>query len=435
MKKSLPKTSAAHWLSKVKKPAGSALYGVQIAYRGTRRRFPLETANKETAAEKARDIYLSLVGGGMDATLQRFKPKSVKPIPASTIGAWITAVRATAEFRPATLDNYAVCLRLIASRIANIGDLPVLDASGAQKVDGKGNPVWHSKHDYRTGGRAAWVAKVEALPLSILSESAIQRWKVDYVSQAGAAEDARKRAGNSVGSLLRCAKSLFSPKARKYASKEIILPEPLPFASIEIPKKSGSAYQSKMDAATMIAAAMKELKGEQLKIFILALCCGLRKREIDLLTWKQVDFEKGVIRIEATEHFHPKTDDSTGSVDLDSETVELLQGWKETTAGVFVVHSKRKPRHMVKSSSYRCAPHFEPLNTWLKSKGITARKPLHELRKELGAVLASGPGIFAAQSVLRHRKISTTASFYADKKGRITAGFGSLLKHPQEPTP
>ena len=42
-------------------------------------------------------------------------------------------------------------------------------------------------------------------------------------------------------------------------------------------------------------------------------------------------------------------------------------------------------------------------------------------------MLASTHGIFAAQSVLRHAQIATTAAYYVDKKRRISAGLGSLL--------
>lgn len=89
--------------------------------------------------------------------------------------------------------------------------------------------------------------------------------------------------------------------------------------------------------------------------------------------------------------------------------------------------SSRPPRHDASRVNYRCEPHFEDLYVWLRKQGVTARKPLHELRKELGALLASSQGIFAAQSVLRHAQISTTAAYYTDKKRRITAGLGSLL--------
>ena len=62
------------------------------------------------------------------------------------------------------------------------------------------------------------------------------------------------------------------------------------------------------------------------------------------------------------------------------------------------------------------------MNAWLRSKGITANKPLHELRKELGALIATEQGIYAASRFLRHSDISTTARHYADHKARISVG-------------
>ena len=169
------------------------------------------------------------------------------------------------------------------------------------------------------------------------------------------------------------------------------------------------------------------MRVNRLRFFYLGLLCGLRKREIDLLTWAQVDFGKGVIRIEHTEYFQPKSEDSTGEIDLDAELLVLLQGWKAQASGAFVIESTRKPKHETSRVNYRCEPHFETLYSWLRKQGITARKPLHELRKELGAILASTQGIFAAQSVLRHAQISTTAAYYTNKKKRISAGLGVLL--------
>lgn len=427
LKKAAPKTAAAYWLGKVKKPAGSALYGVQIAYRGKRHRFPLETANAEAAAEKARSIYLSLVANGWDGALAQFKPQAVQQFKPATLGAWVEAVKATAELRPTTFTTYTQCLRQIAAEIEDIGDQPALDENGNPKRDRKRRPVLLSRFDYRAGGREAWIAKVDALPISVLSAAAVQRWKLEYIGRAGNAPDARRRAENSAASLIRCARSLFSDKARKYASAELVLPDPLPFAGVELPKKGNTTYQSKIDAGELIAKARQGLTGEPFKIFTLGLLCGLRKREIDLLTWSQVDFTKGVIRIEHTEYLHPKSEDSAGEVDLDPETMALLRGWKATASGPFVIESTRPPRHDTSRVNYRCTRHFETLYKWLREQGVTARKPLHELRKELGALLASSHGIFAAKSVLRHAQISTTAAYYTDKKRRITAGLGALL--------
>jgi integrase len=209
------------------------------------------------------------------------------------------------------------------------------------------------------------------------------------------------------------------------------LPDPAPFDGVKLPKKGNTAYSSRIDAPSLIAKALTDLAGEPFKIFTFGMFCGLRKREIDLLTWAQVDFEKGVIRIERTEYFSPKSEDSTGTIDLDPETLALLRGWHANKTGPFVVDSPRAPKHTTSRVNYRCTPHFDTLYTWLKAQGITARKPLHELRKELGALLASSQGIFAAQSVLRHSQISTTAAYYTDKKRRITAGLGALLTPPE----
>jgi hypothetical protein len=52
---------------------------------------------------------------------------------------------------------------------------------------------------------------------------------------------------------------------------------------------------------------------------------------------------------------------------------------------------------------------------------------LHELRKEVGAIVATTHGIYAASRYLRHSDITTTARHYADQKERINVGLGKLL--------
>lgn len=431
-----PKTDSRHWQGRLFKNTftrdgerqETADWCVRMSAKGRRETFNLATPNAEAAALRALKIYKTLAGAGWDATLAEHKPAAApKPAKPATIGEWVESVRATTDFRPATLTNYAQSLRQIASEIEDIGDQPALNEDGTPKRDRKRHPILLSRFDHKAGGRNAWLAKVDALPLSVLSAAAVQRWKLEYIARAGNAPDARRRAENSAASLIRCARALFSEKAREFAAKELILPDPLPFAGVKLPKKGNTAYQSRIDAGTLIANARAELTGEPFKIFTLGLLCGLRKREIDLLIWSQVDFKKGVIRIERTEYFQPKSEDSAGEVDLDPETVALLRGWKANATGPFVIESSRPPRHEASRTNYRCTPHFDSLYTWLKKHGITARKPLHELRKELGAILASTQGIFAAQSALRHAQISTTASYYTDKKRRITAGLGALL--------
>ena len=416
-----------YWTPKVRKVDGSPDFSVQIAFARRRMRFPLKTPNREVAGRKALIIYQSLVANGWGATLAIHKPDAAKPTRCATVGELLGEVKATAGFKEPTFIQYGQCLRQIIADIAGIGDQPAMDEKGEIKRDKDNRIIYLSRFDYRAGGRDAWSAKVDTVPLDKLTADAVQRWRLRYLEKAGRAPDAVRRAQNSANSIIRNARSLFSEKALKFVKAKLVLPEPLPFADAKLEKRGSTRYISKIDAPSLIALAKKELKGEPLKIFYLGLLCGLRKREIDLLQWREVDFTSGQIRVEATEYFQPKSEDSIGQIDLDNEFLELLRSWKAQDGGEFVVSSSRPLRHHLSRTNYRCTPHFEELYSWLRSKGIVARKPLHELRKELGAILASKNGIFAAQSVLRHAQISTTAAYYADKKVRISSGLGSLL--------
>ena len=65
------------------------------------------------------------------------------------------------------------------------------------------------------------------------------------------------------------------------------------------------------------------------------------------------------------------------------------------------------------------------LRSW---SGSTARRAIHELRKEAGSIVATQSGIHAASRFLRHADIQTTAAHYADHKERITVPLGALLR-------
>ena len=81
-------------------------------------------------------------------------------------------------------------------------------------------------------------------------------------------------------------------------------------------------------------------------------------------------------------------------------------------------------------STYRCKKTFDGLTAWLRGKGVDARKPLHELRKEFGSVIADEHGIYAASRALRHADIGITTRHYADTKRRVPSGFGHRFETP-----
>ena len=139
------------------------------------------------------------------------------------------------------------------------------------------------------------------------------------------------------------------------------------------------------------------------------------------------DLGKSVLRIERTRYFQPKSEESAGEVDLAPELVGLLQAWRQSTAGEFVVNSANQPRYEASRTNYRAQREFKTLAEWLEEHGVSARKKLHELRKECGAVIANTLGIFAASRALRHADIRITSHYYTDKKVRITTGLDALL--------
>lgn len=412
------KSDQRFWLQpgRLFKDKGAAAYSCRIQFGGDRLRFGLNTSNQAAAAAKAASIYQSLVTEGRDITVARFKPKAAEKADVSTVGEWIAATEKHCTLFPATMQNYVSAVRKLA------GDIGTL-------------PRNKSRFSYKDGGTAEWRAAVDKLPLTVLDSANVNAWQVGYRKGKPANPEAQRRALNSARSTVRNAKALFGAKIAK-ALRDVAglsLPEPLPMANVTLTelfgKKTKTRYQSRIDAEKLLRAASLELaptQPEAFKVLLLALCCGLRKREIDCLLWRQVDLDAGVIRIEATEHFRPKSEDSAGDVDLDPELLALLRGWKAAASGAFVIEG-RDSTDFKSRVSYRCETLYASLYEWLRKHGVSAQKALHELRKEAGALVAKTAGIYAASRLLRHSDIRVTADFYADKKQRISTGLGSLL--------
>lgn len=412
------KSDTRYWLQdgKLFKEKGCTTYSCRIQFAGERHRFPCGSSNKSAAAAKAVKVYESLMANGLDATVDLFKPKPAELADVETVGGWIVAVDTHCKLFPATMQNYVSAVRKLA------GDIGVL-------------PRNKSRFSYKNGGTKEWRDAVDKLPLSLLTSPQVNAWQVAYTKAKPANPEAQRKAENSARSFVRNAKAMFGEKIAKTLRDVagLKLPEPLPMADVSLTelfgKKQKNRYQSRIDAEKLLRLAGAELAGkepEAFKIMVLALCCGLRKREIDALLWSQVDLDGGLIRIEATEHFRPKSDDSADDVDIDPELLALLRGWKAQASGEFVV--KGGDSTTFKSRvSYRCDSVYAVLYTWLRKHGVKAQKALHELRKEAGALVAKSSGIYAASRLLRHSDIRVTADYYADKKGRISTGLAGLL--------
>src|SRR2546427_690645 len=108
------------------------------------------------------------------------------------------------------------------------------------------------------------------------------------------------RARRNVNSFIRSARALLSRKIRKkLAGQAVVLPNPLPFEGVEMERQGNTRYHSNIDAKKLLREAKNELSEkdtEAWKAILLALGAGLRRAEIDRLTWQQLDFDRCEIR-------------------------------------------------------------------------------------------------------------------------------------------
>ena len=401
-------------------------YSVRISFRRRREYFSLGTSNKANAANKARDIYISLAGVGWDETIERFKPQPSGPDKVATVGEFLALAENVCDADRLTFKNYCRTLRAVAA-----------DICGLSRSD--------SRFDYKRGGREKWLKRTGRLPLSCLTPAAMQRWKKNYIKRAGDSPKQISSAKTTANSMIRCGKALFSErKILRYLEGQVELPDPVPFRGVDGFPIQNSLYQSKVNVAEVVKMAERELgapraryesekdasdRHQQYKIFLLAIFAGMRRGEIDGLLWRQcaLTVERPEIHIEETHDMRLKQGSAAGVVAIDVELAEVLLRFKSHSAGAFVIESELRPSPQSKHRHYRASRHYKKLLSWLRANGVEDGRPIHVLRKEAGSLVNQRKGLIAAQRFLRHTDPRTTACHYVDVKERVTVGLGGLL--------
>jgi integrase len=367
---------------------------------------------------RAREIYQLARAVGWDAVLEKYRPKAAEAKSDLTVGQFIALAESVANVEKVTWRGYVAALRRIVSNSFGLDP-------GKRKFDPHG------------GGHREWVERVDAVKLANLTSQKIQQWKRSFLSNAASDPISQRSAKTSVNTYLRQARSLFSRTIIKHLG-EVSLPDPLPFSDVEFEPRQTLKYRTSFVVQTLIAKARDELAPgdpEAFKAFLLAVMVGLRRKEIDLLEWHSFLWDTGVVRVQATQHFDAKTEDSLGDVAVDSEFLELFRGYRARASSAFVIESDAQPKSGVSYWHYRCQEVFDRLILWLRKNGVKANKPLHTLRKEFGSQICATHGVHAASRQLRHADIAITNMFYTDARKRALTGLGHLLRSDDKVVP
>ena len=417
IKATTSKAHVAFWSDRLFKRRENPDWHVRIGCGGHQERIPLRTPNKEAAATKALKLYESLRANGWDATREKFTdiwaPKYQR-IESPAVGEYLAAVEQHGGINPVTFKSYSRKFRRLVSAVAGI----------------KGD----ESRFYRGAGSEKWRADIDAVKMARLTPAAITKWKDDYVVDKRGNALKQNRAKTTVQSVLRNSMALFSARVlRRLAEAKIDLqlPDPLPFAGVEIGPPPSHRYSSSIDANKLAQDANNDLakaEPEHFKIFLLAFGVGLRRGEIDRLTWPQFNWSKNQINVVVTEHGAAKTQSSLAPVDVDPAIMRIFKKFKAKATGEFVVESSVQPRPDANWHHYRCECTFKRFLTWLRGKGVNTPNPIHTLRKEFGTLICQQFGIFAASEALRHSDIRLTRNHYVEKRGRIHLEVGKMLK-------
>jgi integrase len=190
-----------------------------------------------------------------------------------------------------------------------------------------------------------------------------------------------------------------------------------------VPLPAKPRHQSEGITPERVAAFIEAAKSDRLyAMYLVAIDGGLRQGELLALTWKDIDTDRGTVRVsKALEEVGgtmrlkaPKTKSSERTVKLSPTTAEALtehrkamlaEGHWSPDAPVFC--GPRRGKWLRKADVYRQS--FEPT---LKRAGLKFR--FHDLRHASASLLlAGGVDVKTVQSRLGHSAAAITMDIYA----------------------
>jgi AcrR family transcriptional regulator len=353
--------------------ANAAQYLIRIQCRRRREWFELGN-DLDAAVKQAREIDQFVRLHGWEETRRKYKPAFAAERSELTVGRFIELVEQHGQLDPSTAYTYAARLRRIVSGIRRI------KLGGSDKFSGGPTP-------------SKWRVTVDGTLLNTITPEQVANWRDAYVGRFPVGSAERTHAEHTVNGILRNARALFAKRVLKRVLSKVsnlVLPAPLPFDGVEFiaERESDYFYTSEVDVKQLIEDGFKELSGNQLVIFVLAIGAGLRRNEIDKLPWAHVDLPTGTVTVAPTRYGRLKSDSSVGKIQLEPRFADVLRKHASDNRGEFVLPSHVAPRVGSLQRHYRCKKDFKALCQWQSLEENEQRE--HRVGETIGFPQSNG---------------------------------------------
>ncbi|MCI2170715.1 tyrosine-type recombinase/integrase [Schleiferilactobacillus perolens] len=207
-----------------------------------------------------------------------------------------------------------------------------------------------------------------------------------------------------------------------------------PARKVVMPKRSDTAgdkpenFWDRDELATFFSYINPETEPEKLALFRILAFGGLRRGECLALTWADIDFTAGTIRVNKTLTQGmkgrqiiqaPKTRKGRRTIAMDPETMAIIKKWriKQMQKFVAVGINTNRPEQGLFVTIHNTQMYLNQPEKWLKAierdHNIKHRITVHGFRhSHASALFAAGADIKEVQNRLGHENVQTTLDIY-----------------------
>lgn len=215
----------------------------------------------------------------------------------------------------------------------------------------------------------------------------------------------------TTNAILRAARSVFKADCLEfYARQGVRVGDPFKGEKrVKVQVEPFKGYPRKKVDQLVKAARLDLMKNDApaYRLFVLSLYAGTRQQEALWAKWDDLG-ERGIM-VTNTEDHRTKAGKAR-FVPLSAEVVAELEACRDSPHALIVPPDRL---YLGAKAKRRGRAVAQRLCEWLRGHGLDVKKPIHELRKICGSLIATDHGLYAAKEMLGHSSVAITEGFYA----------------------